>query len=43
MNFGRWPLLAVAFVEEAKRSGAMAQAIARHSIVGVEVAPPAPN
>jgi len=32
---------AKAVVEEAKRSGAVAQAIARHSIVGVEVAPPA--
>jgi len=40
---GRGPALAHAktFVEEAKRSGAVAQAIARHSIVGVEVAPPA--
>jgi polar amino acid transport system substrate-binding protein len=32
---------AKAFVEEAKRSGAVSQAIARHSIVGVDVAPPA--
>jgi polar amino acid transport system substrate-binding protein len=42
---GRGPALADAktFVEEAKRSGAVAQAIARHSIVGVEVAPPARN
>ena len=34
---------AKAFVEEVKRSGAVAQAIARHSIVGVDVAPPARN
>ena len=32
---------AKAFVEEAKRSGEVAQAIKRHSIVGVDVAPPA--
>ena len=39
----RGPALAHAktFVEEAKRSGAVAQAIARHSIVGVDVAPAA--
>jgi len=42
---GRGPALAAAktFVEEAKRSGAVAQAIARHSIVGVDVARPARN
>ncbi len=40
---GRGSALAHAksFVEEAKRSGAVAQAIARHAIVGVDVAPPA--
>ena len=32
---------AKAFVEEAKRSGEVAQGIARHSIAGVDVAPPA--
>lgn len=32
---------AKAFVEEAKRSGEVSQSIARHSIVGVDVAPPA--
>ena len=39
---GRGPALAHArtFVDEAKRSGAVAQAIARHSIVGVDVAAP---
>src|SRR2546423_11716905 len=39
---GREPGLAYvkAFVEETKSSGVIAQAIARHSIVGVDVAPP---
>ena len=40
---GRGIAAAQTLVEEAKRSGAVAQSIARHSIAGVQVAPPARN